>query len=77
MQGSTRAIVLLLSLISIASCLDLVVNIHYNGKPVPSSMYLRGDGLGLNWNSGVILNSTSPTLWSGTFTYSQSDVGKK
>lgn len=39
-------------------------------------MYLRGDGLGLNWNNGIILNSTSSTSWSGTFTYTQSEVGK-
>eukprot|EP01096_Ripella_sp_DP13-Kostka_P000706 TRINITY_DN10816_c0_g1_i1.p1 TRINITY_DN10816_c0_g1~~TRINITY_DN10816_c0_g1_i1.p1 ORF type:complete len:413 (+),score=150.92 TRINITY_DN10816_c0_g1_i1:32-1240(+) len=58
-----------------APLLTLEVQVLYNGKNTPSSMYLRGDGLGLNWNSGIAMKSVSQYTWSYTLTYNSSVVG--
>ena len=59
--------------------LELNVQVMYNGSPSPQSMYLRGDGLGLNWNEGVVLapSNSTPFLWTGVFSYSSASVGSK
>lgn len=70
-------IFIFISLIYFTSCIDLEVQVYYNGVPQPSSMYLRGDGLGLNWDSGVLLNPSNSTeyMWTGTFSYTSISVG--
>jgi len=58
-------------------CINLEVQVFYNGKPQPSDMYLRGDGLGLNWNSGIKMTPSQDTnyLWTATLSYNQTQVG--
>lgn len=47
---------------------------NLNGK----SIFLRGDGLGLNWKAGQIVpHSTKSNEWVWSFTYTVQDVGRK
>lgn len=71
----TKVVILCLLIVQVL-CIDLEVQVFYDGVPQPNSMYLRGDGLGLNWDTGVQLTASSTQyLWTGTFSYTSSDVG--
>ena len=76
MKISAVALVVLL-FVSFVCCIDLEVQVFYNGKPQPQSMYLRGDGLGLNWDQGILMQKSADTdfLWTAVLSYNASNVG--
>ena len=59
------------------SAMTLQVQVLYNGTPAPSSMALRGDGLGLNWNKGLTMSKSSTTqfMWTLDLSFNASHVG--
>ena len=69
--------VLLLAVLVVVEGLNLEVQVLYNGKPAPRSMYLRGDNLGLNWESGLLMTSSSNNLWTLTLSYNSTQVGTR
>merc|ERR1712137_289109 len=79
-QSAVMGSFVVLCLLSVFVCcsvgINLQVNVHYDGKPAPQSMYIRGDMLGLNWNSGAQMDQTSSSTWTITLSYSSSDSSK-
>lgn len=70
--------VLLCALVINSYANELQIQVYYNGSPQPNSMYLRGDNLGLNWNSGILMDvsPTNPDLWTVTLPYNASSAGQ-
>ena len=70
----TISVLLLLNFVK-SQTTTLTVIVQYNGLTASGNMFLRGDGLGLNWNSGEEMAQISSTEWQISLTFSSSDVG--
>jgi len=74
-------LLLLCSYFVVAQCVpgSLVINVHYPEHKLPKSAFLalRGDNLGLSWDSGVRLNRSATNLWTLSIPFECSSVGTR
>jgi hypothetical protein len=56
--------------------IQLQINVRYNGKQTPSSLYLRGNNLGLNWNKGIQMTFAGNYTWTAALSYNSSLAGQ-
>lgn len=68
---------MLLLAVSAVHGLELQVVVNYNGVMGDGGMYLRGDGLGLSWDSGVKMVSIGPDSWVYMLQYASTQVGQQ
>eukprot|EP00039_Didymoeca_costata_P015819 m.273956 g.273956 ORF g.273956 m.273956 type:complete len:384 (-) comp16284_c1_seq1:25-1176(-) len=67
------------SVMGLAETGTITINVAYcngNDKMQISSMFLRGNGLGLSWNNGMKMDQSSASHWSLQLQYNQTMTGR-